>query len=205
MFRPLFALVSMFLSFLTVSMPVCAQAKLKVLFLDGRGNENSRSEGRADNNFLEQSFPSMITWGDTGAVFDPYYLDNLKRMAYEANPHDNPNEFDPDRAEEVAQKALTVKLADSANRTLAGSDLKDEYRLAIKTVSDLKKLVNYSVQRSDTGYAVSKKKKGKKLLEFQVEPSTRTGLSPQLKVGQMGRFRYDTDAQGLIFELRGKW
>lgn len=199
------SLLFLLLNVLFPHLAFSGDAKLKVLFLDDSGNGKGGSSSGSSSPYLGNSFPYILSWGDTGQVFDPYYMDSLSRMAAEANPPNQPNDFDPDRAEEVAQKALTVKLADSMNRTLQGSELKDEYKATLKEISRLKRLVNYSVQRDGSSYAVSRKRKGKKLVEFQVEPSSKTGLSPQLKIGAMGRLRYDTDAEGVIFELRSKW
>jgi hypothetical protein len=194
---------------LALTLPAHAQpgARLRTLFLDSSddGAQRSGQGGVFDRSLL----PDIIVGpGESGmAVFDGYFMDNLRRLAVEANPTDSVHDFDEDRASHVAKRALAARLTDSVQRTALQSEFKDEYRSIIRGFASIKRALAYGVHRDAQGvtFGRSSKRKGKKILELQVEPSARTLFSPQLKVGEMSRLRYDTDNQGFIFEIRHNW
>jgi hypothetical protein len=150
----------------------------------------------------------MVSSSEQGmAFFDGYFMDNLRRMAVEANPTDSIHDFDEERASNVAKRALAARLTDSVQRTALQSDFRDEYRSIIRGFAAVKRALAFGVHRDGQGLSVgrSSKRRGKKIVELQVEPSARTIFSPQLKIGELSRVRYDTENQGFMFEIRHNW
>jgi hypothetical protein len=143
--------------------------------------------------------------GGRNPLFDEYYMDGVTKLQFEASPDQNPNDFDERKSSRAAQRALTVKLGQTVTDTLNHSDLREAYRRALKGFQDVRDSVRFSVQKNDEGYSVSRTPKGAKLLEFDVEPSDKTGLAPHVNVMDTGRVRYDTSISAVMFEFRQDW
>jgi hypothetical protein len=144
--------------------------------------------------------------GKKSGLFDAYYVDGLQRMQVESMIGGNPNDIDQDKQANAGQRALTMKIGQTINSVLTQSDLRDSYRSALRSFQQARESVKVSVQHDQQGYAIGRKQKGPKVLELDVEPSTQTGLAPQLKFyDEAARMRYDQNRKAIMFEFRCDW
>ena len=124
-------------------------------------------------------------------LYDPLTIESLRRLRDDYQPRWDPDDIDPVRTRRAVTKAFSIQLARSISRLVKGSELRGTYHLIREKMKEFRNSFRYSIQDSGDTFSISKKKRGRKLLEFNVEINSRTLLDPQLVIGDRVRFRYD--------------
>jgi hypothetical protein len=152
-----------------------------------------------------QTFESILQDSVDTDIIDPISLDTLKRLKDEAQPPYNPLDYDPERTRKIAEKALSIQTSQTLVRTLKGSELQPLLRYAKRSMDLARDYFRYSLQDDGDGLTVSKKPKGKKLIELNMEFNASTGMDPQLRLGQSWRLRYDFVESTPLLEFRAQF
>lgn len=175
--------------------------------LDRGATENVVNRSNKDNRIpLEVDVVRLLSSGDsTRSLFDEYYVGNISRIAEQASISDRPEDFDEEQASKAGQRALTMRISDSIHRNLLTSDLRPYYKSTVKEVIRLRKKINYSLQSNGAALSVSNKRKGKKLLEFDLEPNLKSVASPILRILNIGQIKVDPADQSVMYEFRRGW
>jgi hypothetical protein len=100
---------------------------------------------------------------------------------------------------------FTVQTTDAINATLNDSELRETYRQVVKTLQRARDAVKFSIRSDESGYHVTRRQKGAKLVEFHLEPNDQTLVAPHLTIVDTGRLRYDPSRSAVLFEVRGEW
>jgi len=144
------------------------------------------------NSFSLSTAVDDILNSETDTSFDDSLtIKNLSRLKEEAQPSWNPDDIDTDQTRRVVEKAFAIQSARSLNVLIKRSDVGDYYRDVIKGVKGIQKLFRYSLQSDGSSVTVSKKRKGSKLLELNLQFNVNQGVDPQITIGDAMRFRYD--------------
>lgn len=149
---------------------------------------------------LGASIDKMLSQGSDTDLYDPMTIENLKRLKEEAQPQLNPDDIDPLRTRTVVEQALALQSGQSVINLIKTSDLRETYLAIKRGFLNFQDAVRYKVQRDSSGFQVSREKKGKSLIEFNVEFNAHTVLDPQLRIGEVVRFRYDYGDKAPVLE-----
>ncbi|MDC0357342.1 hypothetical protein OAO01_00870 [Oligoflexia bacterium] len=137
------------------------------------------------------AFDSIIGSSTDTDLYEPLTIGNLRRLKDRAQPAWNPDDIDPYRTRRVVEKAFAIQTGRNLNKLLIRSELRDVYREIKQGLVSFRNLFRYSLQTDGSSYQVSKKNVGKKLLELNLEFNAHQGVDPQIKIGELIRFRYD--------------
>lgn len=133
-------------------------------------------------------------------LYDPLTIQTLKRLKEDARPAWDGDDEDVDKTRRVVERALAIQSGRNISSTLEQSELRSTYRAIKQGLKNFQNNFRYSLQTTGKSMEVSKEKKGKKLLELNVELNLKQGLDPQLKMGEHLRFRYDYTSQRPLLE-----
>ncbi|MGI6525747.1 MAG: hypothetical protein ACOX2O_10750 [Bdellovibrionota bacterium] len=151
---------------------------------------NLNSEDRGMYNFrLTASIDDLLV--DSDDKYDPITINQLRMLKEEAQPSWHPDDVDPYQLRRVAQKALTIEVGRAFSKRINGSELRPTYRAALRTYHSIQERFRYSIQDNGDAITFSRKNKGKKLLELNLDLNLKRGLDPQILIGDFMRFRYD--------------
>ncbi|MBN8548172.1 MAG: hypothetical protein J0M12_02530 [Deltaproteobacteria bacterium] len=149
---------------------------------------------------LGSTFDRILTETASTELYDPFTINNLKRMQAEAQPDWDPAGIDPDRTRTVAERAFSIQAGRSMINTLKNSDVRQTYYDVVGTFSSVQEAFRFSVRNDGSSLSVGKKGTGQKLIEFNVEFNLRQGLDPQLRIGRSGKLHYDTNLNAPMLE-----
>lgn len=179
----------------------------KRLFL--KMNEINRDQSH--RNDLSPSASQSIIAGVNGdskgsGMFDGYYVESLRRSGEQAIMGSRPSEIDPKQTSLVARKALLMNGTNSFHNTLLGSELRQDYKGLLNTFNVVKEKLQLSVSKNPNGEVnLTQKAKGKKLVEFGIQPDLGLKCQPFIKFLDNTRLRYDPVNQRTIFEVKTNW
>ena len=144
-----------------------------------------------NNERLGTSLDNILTSTSDSSLYDPLTVGQLRMLMEDAQPSWDPSGYDPDKTRRLGEKALAMQLGQSISRQIKESELRDTYNSLMRLYKQIKQSFRYSVQTDGDSFEVSRKKKGRKLLELNVDFNLKHGMDPQLRVGENFRFRYD--------------
>lgn len=151
---------------------------------------------------LGQGVNSIIRDSVQTNLYDPITIANLRRMKEEAGAQVNQDDIDPDLTRRVGEKALAIQSGRTLLNTIRNSDLRETYEAVKQSFESVRNSIRYSVQKEGGSYTVSKKRRGARLLELDVEFSPRRVLEPHLRIGDAVRFRYDYEERAPVLEYQ---
>lgn len=138
-------------------------------------------------------------------LYDPITISTLRRLKEDAQPAWDGDDIDPEKTRRVVERAFAIQSGRNLSSTIEKSELKPLYQDIKDGLKEVQDTFRYSVQSNGDSLAVSRKKKGEKLLELNVELSLKQGLDPQFKLGENVRFRYDYSNQRPLLEYGFKF
>lgn len=170
------------------------------------GGESASAQARPDTKGLRGGsttddavfqFQNGNNWDLVSGVkdFDTYdarTMQILRNLHADSRPFwegDHDNEVHRERR--ATERAFAIQSGRQLSTILNTSELKPIYNDVRSTLSRLQDVVRYSVQSDGSGISVSKKKKGRPLLELNLNFNLKQGLDPQIKMGENLYFRYD--------------
>ena len=97
-----------------------------------------------------------------------------------------------DERRTVVQHLLLYQSAVTANDVAKDSMLSESYQALIRRVRDYYNLLRFQVARSSTGgiSLSNDAKKGERIIDLRIQPSTRNGVEPSLKIADHLNLRY---------------
>lgn len=180
--------------------PYVVQADPLPRLPQGKNLQVSGADSHLYDFSLSSTFDRILGETASTELYDPFTIATLKRMQAEAAPTWDPAGIDPDLTRHVAERAFAIQAGRSFVTTLKKSDLRETYRDVVSGFTAFQDAVRFSVRNQGSGYSLSSKGPGKKLLEFNVEFNLRQGLDPQIRIGSNMRFRYDHAAKAPVLE-----
>lgn len=156
------------------------------LFVDSE----RQSPGLALYSF-ESSFNDFIHPRSRQDGYDSNSLHRLQLLHQDAAPLLNPDDFDLDRTRRATTKALMMEGGHSVSMLVHNSELGSIYRSALRSFKRIQSQFRYSIQESHTGYEVAREKRGKKIIELDLQFDIKRGVDPQLTFWDTIHFRYD--------------
>lgn len=149
---------------------------------------------------LGSTFDGIISETASTELYDPFTINNLKRLQDEAQPSWDPAGIDPDLTRHVAQRAFSIQAGRTLINTLRKSDVRHIYYGVVDSFSEFQNVFRFSVKNNGSSLSLGKKARGEKLMEFSVEFNLRQGPDPQLRFGPETRLHYDTRLQAPMLE-----
>ncbi|RMG39705.1 MAG: hypothetical protein D6719_12690 [Candidatus Dadabacteria bacterium] len=150
---------------------------------------------------LAETVTNIIEDSANTDLYDQLTLNNLQRLKEEAQPPWNPADIDPYKTRQVVEKALAIQSGRSIIKLLNQSELRSSYLAFKRYLNSIRKALSFSLQDSGDRYLISREKKGKQLIELNMEFNLRNGLDPQLNLGNSLRFRYNYLEKRPVLEL----
>lgn len=142
----------------------------------------------------------------SSGMFDGYYVESLRRSGEQAMMGDRPYEIDPRQTSLVARRAMLMNGTNTFHNTMLNSEFRTEYKGLLNTFSKVKEKLQLSVSKNPSGEInLTQKAKGKKLLEFGIQPDLGLKIQPYVKFLDNTRLRYDPQNQRTIFEIKTNW
>jgi hypothetical protein len=138
----------------------------------------------------------------TTNLYDPLTIARLKRMQEMVAPQINIDDVDVEQTRSITEDALAIQSGRSAVRLIERSELQPLYRSIKDEFSAIQDALRFGVQQTPNGVSFTRKRKGRRLVELQVQFDPKTVLEPQLKIGDAVRFRYDFDQGEAIMEFQ---
>ena len=191
------ALFSVLLGALLLSTAHIATAQSK-----GGGKSLKPPFALDDEASLSLSMDRIISDSTNTHLYDPITLDNLTRMRDQAAPQVNDDDMNVSETQRVVEKALAIQSGKSAIDLFNKGDLRETYQAIRSSFRSIQDALRYSVQTSGSGYTVSRKGGGEKLLELNVEFNASHLLDPTVKIGKRFRVRYDREEKAPLLEFR---
>ncbi len=149
---------------------------------------------------LGSTMDRLLTDSASTDIYDPITLQALKRLRDEAVPRYNPLDVEPELSRRVAEKALAIQSGRSLSKLVHSSEIRGAYLSALDSLRSIQDMFRYSVQDTGESITVTKKRKGKRILELSMEFNLKQGIDPQIRVGESVRFRYDYLEQAPLLE-----
>lgn len=172
---------------------------------DGPLITNTRSLSSDESTTYDFSFGEelnrILATSAEGDIFDPLTLMNLQLMKEEAQPSWSREDVDAEKLRVVVQKTFAIQTARYTLPVIKDSELGTYYKSIERSIKSFTDLFNYSLQQSGSGLKVAKEKRGRKLAEFRLSLSPRSGLDPQIRIGDNSRLRYDWVAKRSMLEF----
>lgn len=184
---------------------------LVFLVISGLRPEVVVSQGQPGRGPLQRNLDTTETVGALGAYefnlgstldkilegtadTDPYdavTISNLRRLKEDAQPENYPDDLDPYRTRRIVEKALAIQSGNSISRLIQQSELRPLYRAIKQEFFKIREHLKFSLQSGSDGLIVSRKPRGQKLLELNLELNLKQGMDPQIRIGESFKFRYD--------------
>jgi hypothetical protein len=195
------------LTFLGATDASCQERQRKLLlFRDSFSSQTSSDMRPGGTTDVSTGVGTVLdSKGGRSGLFDNYYIDGVRRLQIDANPTRNVNDVDDTVLSRAAQRVLTVQTTDAINSTLNNSELRETYRQVVRTLQKARDTVKFSIRSDHSGYHLTQKQKGAKLIEFHLEPNDRTVVAPHITIAETGRLRYDPSRSAVLFEVRRDW
>jgi hypothetical protein len=172
----------------------------------GRTLKGSREFDSSTYNLnLSSTVDRLIDFSTDTDLYDPLTIQRLRAMQEEAQPRTNPTDIDPYLTRRVAERALAIQSGRTIGSVLEKSELRSTFREIKSTMSSIQSWFRYSIQDRGNGLTISKRAKGKKLVELNVDLNLKEGLTPHLRIGDSVRFRMDDSYKTPMLEYGITW
>lgn len=149
---------------------------------------------------LGSTFDRILTETASTNLYDPFTINNLKRLQDEAQPSWDPAGIDPELTRHVAERAFSIQAGRSMVNTLRKSDVRHVYYGVVDSFSAVQEALRFSLKNDGSSLSLGKKGSGQKLMEFNVDFNIRQGVDPQIRIGHSTRFHYDTVLKAPMLE-----
>jgi hypothetical protein len=158
-------------------------------FVDSAGKAASIEQNAAYG--FNSTLTDLIDQSAENVSYDKQTLWVLNSLTDITQPFWDPYDIDYTRNNRAVEKAITIQSTVEGSKLIRGSELHETFQEIKRSLSDIKRLFNYSIQDSGDSFTVSRTTKGSKLLEIKMEFNLSQGLDPQLHIGDAVKFRYD--------------